>query len=208
MNDAVPVVFIVDDDSSVRTALQRLLKSVGWHCETFASARDFLNSALPDAPTCLVLDVRMPEMSGLDLQRELARRKVDIPIIFLTSHGDVPMSVRAMKAGAQEFLTKPFHDQDLLEAVNHAIARDRSLRAERVQTAELRAHFEALTPREREVMSWVVTGAPNKQIAASLQIAEKTVKVHRGQVMQKMGALSLADLVRMADRLRLPPPEA
>jgi FixJ family two-component response regulator len=197
-------VFVIDDDTAVREALQSLLRSVGLRVATFASAREFLTSQRPDAPACLVLDVRLPGLSGLDLQRELAAVEIDLPIIFITGHGDIPMSVQAMKAGAVEFLTKPFRDQDLLDAIAQALEQDRAARAQRAGLAELRERYEQLTPREREVMGLVVSGLLNKQIAAELGVSEITIKVHRGQVMQKMGAESLADLVRMADKLSIP----
>jgi FixJ family two-component response regulator len=197
-------VFVIDDDTAVREALQSLLRSVGLRVATFASAREFLTSQRPDAPACLVLDVRLPGLSGLDLQRELAAVEIDLPIIFITGHGDIPMSVQAMKAGAVEFLTKPFRDQDLLDAIAQALEQDRAARAQRAGLAELRERYEQLTPREREVMGLVVSGLLNKQIAAELGVSEITIKVHRGQVMQKMGAESLADLVRMADKLGIP----
>jgi len=194
-------VFVIDDDAAVREALQSLLRSVGLRATTFASAREFLTSRRPDAPACLVLDVRLPGLSGLDLQRELAAAAIDLPIIFITGHGDIPMTVQAMKAGAVEFLTKPFRDQDLLDAIAQALERDRAARAQRAGVAELHERYAELTPREREVMGLVVSGLLNKQIAAELGISEITIKVHRGQVMQKMGAESVADLVRMADKL-------
>ncbi len=198
------IVFVVDDDPSVREALQGLIQSVGLRIQTFGSAQEFLGSPRPDAPACLVLDVRMPGLSGLDLQRELVNAGVKLPIIFITGHGDIPMSVRAMKAGAVEFLTKPFRDQDLLDAVQQAIERDRIARQERVEMVELRRRFDSLTPREQQVMGLVVTGLLNKQIAAELGTSEVTIKVHRGQLMRKMGANSLPDLVRMAGKLEIP----
>jgi FixJ family two-component response regulator len=204
MTKTQAMVFVIDDDTAVREALQSLLRSVGLRVATFASAREFLTSQRPDAPACLVLDVRLPGLSGLDLQRELAAVEIDLPIIFITGHGDIPMSVQAMKAGAVEFLTKPFRDQDLLDAIAQALEQDRAARAQRAGLAELRERYEQLTPREREVMGLVVSGLLNKQIAAELGISEITIKVHRGQVMQKMGAASVADLVRMADKLGVP----
>ena len=196
-----PVVYVVDDDPSIRDALDSLIRSVGFRAQTFASAQDFLKSARPDAPGCLVLDVRLPGLSGLDLQRELARVDIRIPIIFITGHGDIPMSVSAMKAGAVEFLTKPFRDQDLLDAIQAAVERDRASQEGRAELAELRSRYRSLTPREREVMQHVVSGRLNKQIAGELGTSEVTVKLHRGQAMQKMCAASLADLVRMAQKL-------
>jgi FixJ family two-component response regulator len=199
---ADPIVFVVDDDASVREAIQSLIMSVGLRVEAFETARDFLGSKLLDAPGCVVLDVRLPGLSGLDLQRELAAHAVKLPIIFITGHGDIPMSVRAMKAGAVEFLTKPFRDQDLLDAIQQALARDRDSRQQQSQIAELRARFEDLTAREKEVMGLVAAGLLNKQVAGELGISEVTVKIHRAQVMKKMGAGSLADLVRMTEKLK------
>jgi RNA polymerase sigma factor (sigma-70 family) len=198
---AKPVVFVVDDDPSVRSTLDFLLGSVGLLVESFNSADAFLQRKLPDSPSCLVLDVRLPGLSGLDFQRELAARNIRIPIIFLTGHADVPMSVRAMKNGAVEFLTKPFRDQDLLDAIRIALERDRSQREEEKGITELRQRFESLTPRERDVISMVVEGLLNKQIAVQLGTAENTVKIHRSRAMGKMQAQSLADLVRMLAKL-------
>jgi FixJ family two-component response regulator len=194
-------VFVVDDDASLREALRSLLRSVGIQVEVFGSGADFLKIKLPANAACLVLDVRLPGLSGLDFQSELAKANIHIPIIFITGHGDIPMTVRAMRAGAVEFLTKPFRDQDLLDAVQVALERDRVQRAQDETVRQLRMHFEVLTPREQEVIDLVTSGLMNKQIAAELGVSEVTVKVHRGNVMKKMGARSLADLVRMADAL-------
>jgi FixJ family two-component response regulator len=196
-----PIVFVIDDDASLREGIKSLLRSVGLEVELFGSAADFLKYKLPDAAACLVLDIRLPGVSGLDFQAELSQAGIYVPIIFITGHGDIPMTVRAMKAGAVEFLTKPFRDQDLLDAVQIAVERDRARRSLEKTLYEVRAHFEALTPREQEVISFVTAGLMNKQIAAELGVSEITVKVHRGNVMKKMGARSLADLVRMADAL-------
>jgi FixJ family two-component response regulator len=196
-----PIVYVVDDEASLRDALKSLLRSVGLRVEAFGSGADFLNAKLPDVAACLVLDVRLPGVSGLDFQSELAKAGIHIPIIFITGHGDIPMTVRAMKAGAVEFLTKPFRDQDLLDAVQIALERDRARRKQDDSVREVRARFEALTPREQEVIGFVTAGLMNKQIAAELGVSEITVKVHRGNVMKKMSARSLADLVRMADTL-------
>ena len=201
-----PTVFVIDDDPSIRSGVRSLIASVGLRVLTFGSARDFLRSPRPDAPACLVLDVRLPDLSGLDLQRELRESDIHIPIIFITGHGDIPMTVEAMKAGAVEFLTKPFRGQNLLEAVQGAIARDRAARQERAEIAELRKGFDTLSPREREVLGMVVTGLLNKQIAADLGISELTVKTHRAHIMEKMHAGSLAELVHITDRLRSVPP--
>jgi len=195
------IVFVIDDDPSIREAITNLIRSVGMSVQAFGSAKDFMASSRPNAPACLVLDVRMPGLSGLELRRELTDAGISIPIIFITGHGDIPMSVRAMKAGAVEFLTKPFRDQDLLDAIEQAIDRDRELRKQQAGIADLRDRFERLTPREREVMELVVAGLLNKQIAVRLGISEITVKLHRHQVMEKMKADSLADLVRMSEKL-------
>jgi len=196
------VVFVVDDDPAVREALCSLIRSVGLNAEAFVSAQDFLNSPRPDAAACLVLDVRMPGLSGLDLQRELAGSGERIPIIFITGHGDIPMSVRAMKAGAVEFLSKPFRDQDLLDAIGQALERDQAARKEHAALAEIRGRYDKLTAREREVAPLIVRGMLNKQAAAELGISEITVKVHRRNVMRKMKVRSLAELVRMFEQLR------
>jgi FixJ family two-component response regulator len=201
-----PVVFVVDDDLAMREALQDLLASVGVDVRLFASTQDFMQAQRPDAPGCLVLDVRLPGASGLSFQEELPRAGVDLPVIFITGHGDIPMTVRAMKAGAVEFLSKPFRDQELLDAIDAAVERHRVQRRETALVAELRQRFAALTQREREVMALVSTGRVNKQIAAELSISEATVKVHRGQIMRKMQAKSLAQLVRIADTLGLSNP--
>jgi FixJ family two-component response regulator len=198
------VVFVIDDDPSMRLALEDLVSTVGLEVRTFAAPQEFLQSKPPDAPACLVLDIRLPGMSGLTFQQELAKAGIALPVIFITGHGDIPMSVRAMKAGAVEFLSKPFHDQDLLDAIHAAIERDRKRRREAMRLAELRERFVTLTERERQIMTLVVIGRANKQIAAELTLSEMTVKVHRGQVMRKMRAGSLPELVRMADGLREP----
>ena len=204
--DAEALVFVVDDDAPLRESLKNLMRSVGLRVEAFASAQEFLRSTRPDVPGCLVLDVRLPGLSGLDLQQQMAEGDRDMPIIFITGHGDIPMTVQAMKAGAVEFLTKPFRDQDLLDAIQQALARDRQAREQRAQSDALRRRYRVLTPREREVMARVVAGLLNKQIAAELGTSEAAVKVHRQHVMAKMGAGSLAALVRMADRLGIPTP--
>jgi FixJ family two-component response regulator len=201
MNPESPIVFVVDDDVSVREALRNLLRSVGLKVEMFATAEEFLSSEKSYSHGCLVLDVRMPGLSGLDLQRQLADSHRQIPIVFITAHGDIPMSVRAVKGGAVEFLTKPFRDQDLLDAVRQAVTLDSERRKHEKETAELRKRYESLTRREQDVLGFVFRGLANKQIAAEMNISEPTVKLHRGQMMQKMGAESLADLIRMAEKL-------
>jgi FixJ family two-component response regulator len=200
-----PIVFVVDDDSGFREALGRLFRSVGLRVEVFGSAAELLQSKLPDTTSCLVLDVRLPGLSGLDFQAELARQSIEIPIIFMTGHGDIPMTVKAMKAGAVDFLAKPFRDQDMLDAVVAAIGRDRRRREHEREVSALKGRFESLSPREREIMELVTAGLMNKQIAAELGLSEITVKIHRGNVMKKMVAKSLADLVKMAESLELGP---
>jgi RNA polymerase sigma factor (sigma-70 family) len=204
MSEPPSTVFVIDDDASLRQALKSLIRSVGLQVELFGSAQEFLQRKPPDGPSCLILDIRLPGIGGLDFQRKLAEANIPIPIIFITGHGDIPMSVRAMKAGAVEFLTKPFRDQDLLDAIQLALERDRARRQREAEIATLRERFEWLTPREREVLPLVVSGLPNKQIAAEIGTSETTVKVHRGQLMRKMGADSLPELVRMAERMGIP----
>ena len=205
MNDARPIVFVVDDDPAVCLSMKRLIRSLGPEVQTFSSAQEFLRAKRPDAPGCLVLDVRLPDLSGLDLQQDLNKANVDLPIVFVTGHADIPMSVRAMKAGAIEFLTKPFREQDLLEAIQHGIGQHRTAREQRAEVAELQQRYDSLTPREREVFLLVARGMLNKQIGDRLGASEKTIKIHRGQLIRKMKAGSLADLVRMSERLKVPP---
>jgi FixJ family two-component response regulator len=202
VTDTTPVVFVVDDDASLRRAIKRLVESVGSQVELFGSAQEFLQAKRPDAPSCLVLDIRLPKISGLEFQRQLTDVGIHIPIIFITGHGDIPMTVRAMKAGAVEFLAKPFRDQDLLDAIQQALERDRTRRVQAAEVAKLRERYESLTSREREVLPLVVSGRINKQIAAEIGTSEATVKVHRSQLMRKMGAASLAELVRMYEKLQ------
>jgi FixJ family two-component response regulator len=202
---AVPTVFIIDDDRSMRQAIQDLVESVGLRAEAFATGQDFLRKGRTSDPSCLVLDVRLPQLSGLDFQRQLADTGVQIPIIFITAHGDIPMSVRALKSGAVEFLTKPFRDQDLLDAIQQALQRDSAAREQQTEIHELKQRYQSLTAREREVMTLVVSGMLNKQIASEIGASEATVKIHRGHVMEKMQAGSIVELVRMADKLKVSP---
>jgi FixJ family two-component response regulator len=206
--DQRPVVCVIDDDVSVRDSIEDLLQSVGLNACVFASAQDFLDADRPEAPSCIVLDVRLPGASGLEFQRHLAERGIQLPIVFITGHGDIPMTVRAMKSGAVEFLTKPLREQELLDAVHTAIERDRARRQDVEVVAELQARYASLTPRERDVFALVVTGRPNKLIAAELDLSEMTVKVHRGQIMRKLHAKSVVDLVRIADRLGITTPNS
>jgi len=205
MPETNPAIFVVDDDASVRDAISNLLESVGLHGETFASADEFLNAPRPEVPSCLILDVKLPGRNGLEVQQELQAIGIQIPIVFITAHGDVPMTSRAMKAGAVDFLAKPFQKKDLLDAVTQALERDRVQREEQAEISSLRARVDTLTPREREVMDLVVTGLMNKEAAAELGLSEITIKVHRGRVMQKMEADSLAELVIMAEKLKARP---
>jgi len=204
MKHSTTRVYVVEDDPSMRNALKNLLKSLEFEAELFASAEEFLLRNRPEVPSCLILDVRLPGLGGLDLQTQLRSANIQIPIIFITAHGDIPMSVRAMKAGAVEFLTKPFRDQDLLEAIKSSLDRDRLRRQEEGELAELRKRFQSLTSRERELLPWIVSGRPNKEIAREIGTSEITVKVHRANVMRKMHAESFADLVRMAASLKIP----
>jgi FixJ family two-component response regulator len=199
---AVPTVFIIDDDRGMRQAIQDLVESVGLRAESFATGQEFLNKKRTSDPSCLVLDVRLPQMSGLDFQHRLTEIGMQIPIIFITAHGDIPMSVRALKSGAVEFLTKPFRDQDLLDAIQQALQRDRVVQEHEAEVRELRERYQGLTAREREVMGFVVSGLLNKQIASEIGASEATIKIHRGNLMEKMQAASLVDLVRMADKLK------
>jgi FixJ family two-component response regulator len=202
VTEAFPTVFIVDDDGGLRQAIHDLVESVGLHAQSFASSEDFLRAKRVNRPSCLVLDVRLPQMSGLDFQKRLAEKGIQIPIIFITAHGDIPMSVRALKSGALEFLTKPFRDQDLLDAIHQALERDRVAQEQQIEIRHLQERVGTLTPREQEVMNLVVSGMLNKQIASQIGASEATVKIHRGNVMRKMQAGSVVDLVRMADRLK------
>jgi len=208
VTEADALVFVIDDDAAMRRSLEHLIRSVGLRVEAFASAQDFLSIKREDVPGCLVLDVRLPGLSGLDLQKRMTEADIEIPIIFITGHGDIPMSVQAMKAGAVEFLSKPFRDQELLDAIQQALERDRKSREQRAEVEVLRSRFDLLTPREREVMPLLVAGLLNKQIAAELGASETTVKIHKHHVMEKMRAGSLAELVRIADRIGIPTPKS
>jgi len=208
VTEADALVFVIDDDAAMRRSLENLIRSVGLRVEAFASAQDFLSIKREDVPGCLVLDVRLPGLSGLDLQKRMTEADIEIPIIFITGHGDIPMSVQAMKAGAVEFLSKPFRDQELLDAIQQALERDRKSREQRAEVEVLRGRFDLLTPREREVMPLLVAGLLNKQIAAELGASETTVKIHKHHVMEKMRAGSLAELVRIADRIGIPTPKS
>ena|ERR1700722_7503575 len=208
MNETAPIVFVIDNDPSVRRAIKSLVESVGLQVELFRSAHEFSLSRRPDAPSCLVLDIRLPGISGLAFQQDLAKANINIPIIFITAHADIPMTVQAMKAGAVEFLTKPFRDQDLLDAIQIALDRDRTRRNQEAKITMFRRRFQSLTPRQREVVVCVVAGMLNKEIAAEIGTSENTVKIHRSRVMEKMQAESLADLVRMFERLQIPFPKA
>jgi FixJ family two-component response regulator len=207
-NEEQAVVFVIDDDADLRDGLSNLLRSVGLQVRAFGSATNLLESKLPDAPSCLVLDVRLPGLSRLDFQSELIKKNIGMPIVFMSAHGDIPMTVRAMKAGAVEFLPKPFHDQSMLDAVHSALEKDRERRKGIGDTSQLRSSFDSLTSREQEIFAYVASGLMNKQIAAEIEVSEITVKVHRASVMRKMGAKSLADLVRMADALGVRPPKS
>jgi FixJ family two-component response regulator len=207
MTEPQPLVFVIDDDASTRETLSSLIRSVGLQVELFGSAQEFLKSKRPDAPSCLVLDIRLPGISGLDFQRKLADSNISIPVIFITGHGDIQMSVRAMKAGAIEFLTKPFRAQDLLDAIHAALEKDRGRRERDAEIGELQTRFASLTPREKKVLPLVVSGLLSKQIAAEMGTSEATIKVHRSQLMRKMGAESVADLVRMAEKMRVSVPK-
>lgn len=207
MKKSIPTVFVIDDDGSVRRGLERLIKSVGFKVETFASAEEFLQRKPYSGSSCLVLDVRMPGLSGMDLQKELAQKEISLPIIFITGHGDIPMSVKAMKGGAVDFLPKPFDEKNLLPAIAKGIDRDIQRRREHAEKAKIQRRVNTLTPREHQVLRWVITGMLNKQIANKLSITEKTVKVHRGRLMKKMGVVSVAELVRLAQKARITPPK-
>jgi RNA polymerase sigma factor (sigma-70 family) len=207
MKKPIPMIFVVDDDPSVRKSLERLMKSVGFKVETFVSAEEFLQRKPYSGPSCLVLDVRMPGLSGIDLQKELAQKEISLPIVFITGHGDIPMSVKAMKDGAVDFLPKPFDEKDLLSAIDQAIDRDVQSRKQQIEKAIIQRRLDTLTPREYQVLRWLITGMLNKQIAYELGITEKTVKVHRSRVMRKMGIVSVAELVRLAQKVEITPPK-